>query len=94
MRFLLGLLIGIGLGFVVAILFAPERKKRAEWYPPGMEPPAANGSRNGAGALEELRAALRDRLSTATNEAKKAHNDAEQEMVERYERAVGRKMKS
>ena len=39
MRFITGLLIGLGIGFVAAILFAPEKSKRHEehlWQaPPG-----------------------------------------------------------
>jgi gas vesicle protein len=82
MRFVIGLLLGFGIGFAGAILFAPEKKKEREWTPHSHgEAPGGNG----------LVSTVRERVSEAMGEAREAKKQAEREMMERYERTVGRK---
>lgn len=77
-----GVLLGFGIGFAGAILFAPEKKKEAPWTP-GAHEDASHG--NG------LVGAIRGRVSEAMGEARDARKQAEREMIDRYERSVGRK---
>lgn len=79
---MLGIVIGFGIGFAGAILFAPEKKQPAQWTPrsPGEEPPK-----------DGLVSTLRERVSEAMGEAREARKQAEREMMDRYERTVGRK---
>ena len=87
MRFILGLLIGVGIGFAAAILFAPEKTEaEAERGPSG---PSANGV-NGANGFKSAFDGLRKQFDEAFTEAKKAQRDAEEEMTERYRKVVGR----
>ncbi|HVP05295.1 MAG TPA: hypothetical protein VMT90_06435 [Dehalococcoidia bacterium] len=83
MRFVFGVLLGFGIGFAAAILFAPEKhKKETAWTPRSQaEPPAGNG----------LVGTIKERVSEAMDEAREARKQAEREMLERYERSVGRK---
>jgi len=83
MRFVLGLLIGLGAGFAGAILFAPERSEAV----PGKA--AAMGA-NGRGGFKSAFEDLRKSLDEALGEAKKARREAEEEMTQRYRRVVGR----
>jgi len=92
-RFVIGLLLGFGLGFAGAILFAPEKKKDAVHWPEGH--PAAGGvSPNGrrvSGSLQQAIRSVQDRVNEAWEEARKASQQAEQEMQDRYQQAAGRK---
>lgn len=82
MRFVFGVLLGFGIGFAAAILFAPEKgKKEKQWTPPSQEGEPANG----------LVGTIRGRVSEAMGEAREARKQAEREMMERYERTVRRK---
>jgi gas vesicle protein len=83
MRFVIGLLLGFGIGFAGAILFAPEKnKKEREWTPRSHgDTPAGNG----------LVSTVRERVSEAMGEAREAKKQAERDMMDRYERTVGRK---
>lgn len=88
MRFVLGLMIGFGVGLGGAILFAPDKEKRAEWPPLVPEEKAQASNQNGA---RGLMATIRERVGEAMNEAREAKKQAEREMMDRYERSVGRK---
>ena len=79
MRFILGILLGFGVGFAGAVLFAPEKKPEPEFIPG--RPQHRNGS---GGLLDDVRV----RLKEAMSEAKQAREQAEREMRDRYQRAV------
>ena len=92
MPFVVGIVIGFGIGFAGAILLAPEKSKRDTW--PAHMPRASTAEGDGnhqdsrlAGLMENLR----ERINEATKEAREAKRAKEREMMERYERSVGRK---
>jgi gas vesicle protein len=82
MKFVLGVLIGFGIGFAGALLLAPEKKNRP-WTPSthGDGMPEKNGLLN----------TVKDRVREAMGEAREAKKEAERQMLDRYERTVGRK---
>ena len=94
MRFLIGLLLGFGIGFGAAILFAPERTKRGEaiWaeggQPLGPEPEraGANGSNGVVDGFQKMVRSFQEHLNEAWVEAKQASDEAEREMRARYEK--------
>jgi gas vesicle protein len=95
MRFILGLLIGLGIGFVVAILFAPEKKEDGGFKWPGAERKDGETPKEGpeARVTESLQRAvkrLREQVDEAMSEARQAAQDAEKEMEERFHRTVKR----
>ncbi len=94
MRFILGLLLGFGIGFAAAILFAPERtqKARPKWPKAGEEEPqpAPAGNHQGASGLQSFMRTLRERLDEALAEAREASAEAEREMRARYQRMARR----
>lgn len=94
MRFIMGLLLGFGIGFAAAILFAPERRKEHEARWPGAEEEkeegAAGGNHRGAGGLEQFMRSMRERIDEALAEAKEAAAEAEREMRSRYQKMVRR----
>lgn len=80
MRFILGLLIGICIGFAATVLLASEKDEDdAE----RTDDRRANGA---GGALQDLR----KHFDEALGEAKKAQREAEDKMTERYRKIVGR----
>lgn len=79
MRFILGLLIGICIGFAASVLLASEKDES-----PGGR--TAEGRANGASPLD----GLRERFDEAMGEAKKAQHEAEEKMTQRYRKIVGR----
>jgi gas vesicle protein len=81
MRFVFGVLIGFAIGFAGAILLAPEKKER-QWTP---------RSHDGKTTHNGLVNTIRDRVREAMGEAREAKKEAERDMIERYERSVGRK---
>jgi gas vesicle protein len=83
MRFLLGVVLGFGVGFAGSVLFAPEKKEKPDWAP---DQPQA--SKNGAGGIVET---VKERVAQAMSEARDARKQAEREMRDRYERTVNRK---
>ena len=95
MRFLIGLLLGLGLGFAGALLFAPERRPRTRdtWdIPPQEEELPARASENhdfSVGLRRALRS-LQTQLQEAWDEARQAAQDAEQEMRQRYAQTARR----
>jgi len=82
MRFVLGVAIGLGLGFAVALLFAPQKKDRASWTPRSAHDPDASSGNwiNG----------VRDRFDEALMEADETRKETEKEMQKRYNKAIGR----
>jgi gas vesicle protein len=81
-RFILGVFIGLGLGFAVAILFAPQKKERASRTPRSAhDPNAPRGNWVDS---------VRDRFDEALMEADEARRETEQEMRKRYDKAVRR----
>ncbi len=85
MPFAIGVVLGFGIGLAGAILMAPEKKHRGGWPPHT----AGEHSENGAGLVDSVK----ERLSEAVTEAREARKQAEQDMIARYERSVGRKPK-
>lgn len=91
MRFIIGLLLGFGIGFVGALLLAPEKRERREGAPPGEEPPGEEGFGENHDSLAGLRRAMRglqEQLQEAWEEAREAAQEAEEEMRARYQRTV------
>lgn len=82
MKFVLGVLIGFGIGFAGALLLAPEKKDRP-WTP--------STHTDGLPEKNGLLGTVRERVREAMGEARKARKEAEREMLDRYERTVGRK---
>ncbi len=81
MRFVVGLLLGLGLGFAGALLLAPRRDDRQEALEEGVE--------EQRDALSALRAGIEDarkKAGEAMREARQAAREAEEEMRERYRR--------
>lgn len=97
MRFIIGLLLGFGIGFAGAILLAPEKKRSGVNWPeghPAANAASANGHRRASGGMQDAIRALQDRVNEAWEEARKASHEAEQEIQGRYQQAAGRKPES
>ncbi len=91
MRFVIGLVVGLGAGLAGAILLAPDRSRKNEtgWTPSAAA--SANGAgQNHDGGLKGALRSLQDQINTAMSEARQASDEAEQEMRARYEEAVGK----
>lgn len=89
MRFVFGVVIGFGIGLGAAILFAPAKNKKQPEWPPAVakEEPSLNGESGVRGILKSVKG----RVKEAMSEAREAQKRAEKEMIDRYERSVGRK---
>jgi len=90
MRFVIGLLLGFGIGLAAAILLAPEKRKDSPL--PWLKHEAAgttptNGSQRG---LRSVLDTVRERVNEALGEAKEAQREAEDRMQERYRKMVGK----
>ena len=83
MRFILGLLIGVCIGFAASVLLPSEKDETAGER-------AAKGRANGADSVRSTFDGLRKRFDEAMGEAKKAQREAEEKMTERYRQIVGR----
>lgn len=94
MRFIIGLLLGLGAGFAVALLLAPERgERRREGEPPSEEGAGTRWPGEDHDALAGLRRAMRglqEQVQEAWGEARQAAEEAEREMRARYERTVSK----
>ncbi len=90
MRFIIGLLLGLGVGFVGALLLAPEKRERREGAP-GEEPAGEEGFGENHDSMAGLRRTMRglqEQLQEAWDEAREAAQEAEKEMRARYQRTV------
>ncbi len=83
MRFILGLLIGLCIGFAASVLLASEKDEDSGG---GLAEARANGARSASAALD----GLRKQFDEALGEAKKAQREAEEKMNERYRQSIGR----
>ncbi len=83
MRFILGLLIGVCIGFAASVLLAPGKDATAGESAPEDH---ANGASGVSSALE----GLRKQFDEAMGEAKKAQREAEEKMNDRYRQSVSR----
>jgi len=96
MRFLIGLALGFGVGFAGAVLFAPDRAKRAavKWPAGTVEggPAVFEENHNIMGALKRALRTVQEQVNEALDEAKKAQEEAEEELRARYEKTAGRKV--
>ena len=91
MRFIIGLLLGLGIGFAGALLLAPEKRERREGAPGGEEPAGEEAFAENHDSLAALRRAMRglqEQLQDAWGEAREAAQEAEEEMRTRYQRTV------
>ncbi len=95
MRFILGLLLGLGLGFAAALLLAPEKGAwRREEEPPGEEASGEESFGEDHDTMAGLRRAMRglqEQVEEAWKEARQAADEAEKEMRARYERTVSKR---
>lgn len=92
MRFIIGLLLGLGIGLAAALLLAPEKgQRRRQDGPPSEEASGAGELGEDHNALAGLQRAMRglqEQVQEAWEEARQAAQEAEQEMRTRYQRAV------
>lgn len=97
MRFIIGLLLGLGVGFAAALLLAPDRGalRREEEGKGGEEAGPEGESAFGVNhdtmaALRRTMRSLQRQVQEAWEEAGKAAEEAEREMRARYERSLSR----
>jgi len=93
MRFIIGLLLGLGIGLVAALLLAPEKGQRRQGEPPGEEASGAGELGEDRDALAGLQRAMRglqEQVQEAWEEARQAAQEAEREIRARYERTVSK----
>jgi gas vesicle protein len=88
MQFAIGLLLGFGVGFAGAILFAPEGKRRETRWPQGHPGSALSANGRRTGALRDMLRTLQEHVNEAWGEARKAQQEAEREMEQRYREQV------
>jgi gas vesicle protein len=92
MRFIIGLLLGLGIGLAAALLLAPEKgQRRREEEPLSEKASGVAELGEDHDALVGLRRAMRglqDQVQKAWEEAREAAQEAEQEMRARYQRSV------
>lgn len=84
MRFILGLLIGAGIGFAVSVIFAPEKAAKTD------KSAGVHAGTNGRSSFQSVIDTVRKQMDEAMTEARKAQKDAESELTERYRRTVAR----
>ena len=92
MRFIIGLLLGLGIGLAAALLMAPAKgQRRREGEPPSEEAHGAGELGEDHNALAGLQRAMQElqgQVQEAWEEARQAGQEAEGEMRARYQRAV------
>ena len=81
MRFILGLLIGVCIGFAASVLLAPGKDATAGER-------TSEGHANGTGGVSSALDDLRKQFDEAMGEAKKAQREAEEKMNDRYRQSV------
>jgi len=90
MRFVLGVLIGFGIGFAGAVLFA-QQKPGAKAASGGSLGRPLGATTNGANGAKGVIGKVRKGIDEALTEARQAQRAAEKDITERYQRSVGRK---
>ncbi len=92
MRFIIGLLLGLGIGFAAAVLFAPERGRLREGAPPDEETTSEGFGENhdSMAGLRRAMKGLQEQVQEAWEEARQAAQEAEKELRARYERTVSK----
>ncbi len=91
MRFIIGLLLGLGIGFGAALLLAPTKGQRTAGEPGDEDAPEERGFGENHDTMAGLRRAMRglqEQVQEAWEEARQAAQEAEREMRARYQRAV------
>ncbi len=90
MRFIIGLLLGLGVGFAAALLLAPEKGRwQREAEPPGEE--SFGEDHDTMAGLRRAMRGLQEQVEEAWKEARQAADEAEKEMRTRYERTVSKR---
>ena len=92
MRFIIGLLLGLGIGFSAALLLAPERGRLREGAPSDEETPSEGLGENhdSMAGLRSAMKGLQEQVKEAWDEARQAAQEAEKELRQRYERTVSK----
>ena len=92
MRFIIGLLLGLGIGFAGALLLAPERGRPQEGAPSDEET-TSEGFGENHDSMAGLRRAMRglqEQVQAAWKEAQEAAQEAEKELRARYKQTVSK----
>ena len=92
MRFIIGLLLGLGIGLGAALLLAPRRGRLLERE--AGEDEAGEGFAENHDTMVGLRRAMarvQEQIQEAWQEAREAAREAEQEMRARYERTANKR---
>ncbi len=90
MRFIIGLLLGLGIGFAGALLLAPEKGRWQRTEEPSGEEGFGEDHESMAGLRRAMRG-LQEQVQEAWKEAREAAEEAEKEMRTRYERTVSKR---
>ncbi|MEE8346073.1 MAG: hypothetical protein V3S20_01875 [Dehalococcoidia bacterium] len=92
MRFIIGLLLGLGIGFSGALLLAPKRGRLREGAPSDEETPSEGLGENhdSMAGLRRAMKGLQEQVQEAWDEARQAAQEAEKELRQRYERTVSK----
>ncbi len=92
MRFIIGLLLGLGIGFSAALLLAPERGRLREDAPSDEETTSEGFGENhdSMAGLRRAMKGLQEQVQEAWGEARQAAQEAEKELRQRYERTVSK----
>ena len=92
MRFIIGLLLGLGIGFSAALLLAPERGRLREGAPSDDERPDEGFGENhdSMAGLRRAMKGLQEQVQEAWEEARQAAQEAEKELRASYERTVSK----
>lgn len=94
MRFLFGLLLGFAIGFAGAILFAPQasplrQEKREPSGDSSGEAIHRFGRRDQSNGFQRTIKSIRRRVNEALDEAKKAADEAERQVRQRFDEMAG-----
>ncbi len=92
MRFIIGLLLGLGIGFAAAVLFAPERGRLREGAPSDEETTSEGFGENhdSMAGLRRAMKGLQEQVQEAWEEARQAAREAEKQLRADYERTVSK----
>ena len=92
MRFIIGLLLGLGIGFSAALLLAPERGRLREGAPSDEDTTSEGlgGNHDSMAGLRKAMKGLQEQVQEAWEEARQAAQEAEKELRASYERTVSK----